>query len=80
MNFTDLFEVLTLFFNTLASGPKERQKAPNRGGLIAGIVISLGVLFAVLLIAVMYFQWRRGNKQFAAQRFVNVEYDNESKA
>jgi len=53
----------------------ERQIAPNEGGLIAGIVILLGVLFAVLLIAVMYFQWRRGTKQFAAQRFENVEHE-----
>ena len=78
MNFTGAFEELTLFFNTLVSSHQERHKAPNRGGLIAGIVIALGVLFAVLLIAVMYFQWRRGIKQFAAQRFENVEY--ESKA
>ena len=54
---------------------KKRQVAPNKGGLIAGIVILLGVLFAVLLIAVMYFQWRRGTKQFAAQRFENVEFE-----
>jgi len=53
----------------------ERQIAPNEGGLIAGIVILLGVLFAVLLIAVMYFQWRRGTKQFTAQRFENVEHE-----
>ena len=52
---------------------QERQKAPNKGGLIAGIVILLGVLIAVLSIAVMYFQWRRGTKQFAAQRFENLE-------
>ena len=69
---------INFIFNTLVSGPQERQKTPNRGGLIAGIVIALGVLFAVLLIAVMYYQWRRGIKQFAAQRFENVEY--ESKA
>jgi len=53
----------------------ERQKAPNRGGLIAGIVLLLGVLVAVLLIGVMYVQWRRGTKQFAAQRFENVEQE-----
>ena len=69
---------INFIFNTLVSGPQERQKTPNRGGLIAGIVIALGVLFAVLLIAVMYYQWRRGIKPFAAQRFENVEY--ESKA
>lgn len=75
MNFTDLFEVLTLIFNTLISAVTKRQKAPNRGGLIAGIVILLGVLIAVVMIAVMYFRWRRGTKQFSAQRFENVEHE-----
>ena len=56
----------------------ERQKAPNRGGLIAGIVLLLGVLVAVLLIGVMYVQWRRGTKQFAAQRFENVEQESDA--
>ena len=51
------------------------EKASNRGGLIAGIVLLLGVLAAVLLIGTMYVQWRRGTKQFAAHRFENVEQE-----
>ncbi|KAL9963458.1 hypothetical protein ACROYT_G026969 [Oculina patagonica] len=56
-----------------AKAVEERQKASNKGGLIAGIVILLGVLIAAVVIGVMYFRWRRGAKQFTSQRFENVE-------
>lgn len=52
---------------------EQRQKASNKGGMIAGIVILLGVLIAAVVIGMMYFRWRRGAKQFSAQRFENVE-------
>jgi len=58
-----------------SEGKKEPQKAKNKGGLIAGIVVTLFVIFAVVLVAAMYYRWRRGPKQFAAQRFENVEHD-----
>ena len=50
----------------------------NKGGMIAGIVILLGVLFAAAAIGVMYFRWRRGTKQFSAQRFENVEHESDA--
>jgi len=67
--------LFTSFFSLFPAGGKEPQKAKNKGGLIAGIVITLFVIFAVVLVAAMYYRWRRGPKQFAAQRFENVEHD-----
>ena len=57
---------------------KEQQKASNKGGMIAGIVILLGALFAAVVIGVMYFRWRRGAKQFSAQRFENVVHESDA--
>lgn len=55
-----------------AAGTKEPQKSSTRGGLIAGIVILLFVIIASVGIGVMYFRWRKGKQQFAAQRFENA--------
>ena len=65
-----IFWVFFLF--STAAGTKEPQKSSTRGGLIAGIVILLFVIIASVGIGVMYFRWRKGKQQFAAQRFENA--------
>lgn len=40
----------------------------------------LGFLTVVVVIAVMYYRWRRGAEQFSAQRFDNVTNELESNA
>ena len=55
----------------------EPQKASNKGGIIAAVVVLLGVVITAVIIAVMYFRWRRGAKQFSAQRFENVTHEQE---
>lgn len=58
----------------------QAKKSANKGGLIAGIVLMLGFLTVVVVIAVMYYRWRRGAEQFSAQRFDNVTNELESSA
>lgn len=68
-----IINIFIFFSFNISSGGKEAQKAKNRGALIAGVVILFFVVITVVLIAVMYLRWRRGAKQFTAQRFENVE-------
>lgn len=58
-------------------GANEPQKAKNKGGLIAGLVILVFVVIAAVLIAVVYLRWRGETKQFTAQRFENESRDQE---
>ena len=72
--FTNCCLEIFFFFNCPA-GAGEPQKSRNQGGLIAGIVVLLFVVIALVLIGVMYFRWRQGTKQFAAQRFENTDFE-----
>lgn len=68
---------LISFLSGLPGGVNEPQKAKNKGGLIAGLVILVFVVIAAVLIAVVYLRWRGETKQFTAQRFENESRDQE---